>query len=78
MTLFNGLEIRIKPDAAEFYMGKRSWFDRLFTLPWQPFVRTVRVDLPEGVKQNRTVHRMGNCLIMTEAMKKEVLNASKL
>lgn len=51
---------------------KRSWKERLFSLPWRPWVKTKVIRVPN---YKPAIYRVGNRFIYHPALKAEIMKA---
>ena len=77
MTILNGIRVLVDPnltEAGEPVKTKRTWRERLFTLPWRPFMGT-KTHIPRVPSRNAIRLPSGDLVVhpaMFEEIKRQV------
>ena len=75
MNIINGFRVIISEPQRYEFTTNRSWKDRLFSLPFNPFKSTkVEVTWTNAVKDGEII-KNGDCLVMTDRTYDEAIKA---
>lgn len=68
MGYFGGIQIIEDKNMLEYETVSRTWKERLFTLPWRPFLKVKTISKP-----SKDIYQVGNTFVCHPFMKREIL-----